>query len=199
MHNSIISPGDFLLATPSLGSGYFKDSVIFIVECSEKNGCWGLVVNNPTHLPLDEVFKKSPNSSANLPPDDYISSRRQLYTFFFGGPVQNTDPFQKLSVCVLEVGFSVFNGATEVSKGIYITRPPLDMEIPVYKLIAPLNKTARIFFGYSGWGPGQLEREILDGAWEVLNPIPFDIFSADRDTVSIDANKFREYYENHRI
>jgi putative AlgH/UPF0301 family transcriptional regulator len=117
----------------------------------------------------------------------------------FGGPVQNTDPFQKLSVCILEADSSVFSGAYEISKKIFISRIPLEMELPVSKLITPQNQTARIFFGYSGWIAGQLENEILDGAWEISNPVPYEVFSKNRDEVPITVSKFRECYENHRI
>ena len=37
----------------------------------------------------------------------------------------------------------------------------------------------RVFRGYSGWGPGQLEGEIEAGAWLVLDTEPGDLFSAD--------------------
>jgi putative transcriptional regulator len=35
----------------------------------------------------------------------------------------------------------------------------------------------RIFRGYAGWGPGQLEVEIEAGAWLVLDSRPDDVFS----------------------
>ncbi len=198
MPNKIVSPGNFLLATPALKDSYFQDCVIFMVECSAKAGSWGLIINRQVHMPLDEVFKKNAKTPDRIIPWEIKGVARQLHTFFFGGPVQNTDPFQKLSVSILEVGISVFDGAYEISKGVFISRIPLDMELPVSRLIAPQNKTARMFFGYSGWGTGQLEDEILNGAWEVSNPIPFEVFSKNRDEENITANKFRESYENYR-
>jgi len=196
MLNEIVNPGDFLLATPALKGGYFQDCVIFMVECSARAGSWGLVINHQVHMPLDEVFKKSMKVPSMAFP--WEVQTRQLYTFFFGGPVQNTDPFQKLSVCILEAETSVFEGAYEISEGVFISRIPLDMELPVAKLIAPQNKTARMFFGYSGWGAGQLEKEVLDGAWEVSHPIPFEVFSKNRDEVPVTVNKFRKSYESYR-
>ncbi|MDR3001317.1 MAG: YqgE/AlgH family protein [Fibromonadaceae bacterium] len=189
MISEIVIPGDFLLATPALRGSYFQDSVIFMVECSSKTGSWGLVINHSVHMPLDEVFKRSAKAP-NAP--------RHLHTFFFGGPVQNTDPFQKLSVCILEAGTSVFNGSYEISNGVFISKIPLDMELPISKLIEPLNSTARMFFGYCGWAAGQLENEILNGAWEVSNPVPLEVFSKSRDEVPTTANIFRKSYERHR-
>jgi putative transcriptional regulator len=189
MNNGIIQPGDFLLATPALKNSYFQNCIIFVVECSRETGSWGLVINHIAHMPLDEVFRRVPRNNRF----------GERHTFFFGGPVQNTDPFQKLSVSILEVGASVFNGASEVSKGVFISRIPLEMELPVYKLIAPQNKTARMFFGYSGWASGQLEREILDGVWEISNTVAFDVFSNSRDEVPVTVKKFREVYESYRV
>jgi putative transcriptional regulator len=189
MQTGIVLPGDFLLATPALRGGYFQDSIIFIVECSQENGSWGLVINQAAHMPLDEVFSKVPKNNRLGP----------LHTFFFGGPVQNTDPFQRLSVSILEAGSSVFKGSSEISKGVFISRIPLEMKLPVYKLIAPQNTTARMFFGYSGWAAGQLEKEILDGAWEVSTALAFEVFSKSRDEVPITIKKFREIYESHRV
>ena len=37
----------------------------------------------------------------------------------------------------------------------------------------------RIFAGYAGWGSGQLEGEIADGAWYVVESEPDDVFNLD--------------------
>ena len=46
-------------------------------------------------------------------------------------------------------------------------------------LVASTITALRVFRGYSGWGPGQLEDEIEAGAWLVLDPDPGDLFTAD--------------------
>jgi len=192
-----IAPGSFLLASSALNGSYFSNKIVFLAECGGQSGSWGLVINNPTHIPLDEVFSRNPNTMRRKIPLDIVIER-PLHTFFFGGPVQGTAPFQNLSVCIIEAGQSVFRGSTEISRGVFISRIPLSMEIPVSMLTSPQNKTARLFFGYSGWAAGQLENEILDGAWEVSNILPYDVFSQDRDGIPITANKFRECYEKSR-
>jgi putative transcriptional regulator len=39
----------------------------------------------------------------------------------------------------------------------------------------------RVFAGYAGWSPGQLEDEISRGAWAVVDSVPDDAFRADVD------------------
>ena len=43
------------------------------------------------------------------------------------------------------------------------------------------HAAARVFAGYSGWGPGQLEAELEEPSWIVAAPSPDDVFAADPD------------------
>ena len=38
-----------------------------------------------------------------------------------------------------------------------------------------------MYSGYSGWGPGQLEAELEEGAWIVEQALPDDVFADDPD------------------
>lgn len=45
------------------------------------------------------------------------------------------------------------------------------------------TETFRAFAGYAGWAPGQLEYEMLQGAWATLPPDSFNIFDKDPATL----------------
>jgi putative transcriptional regulator len=42
-------------------------------------------------------------------------------------------------------------------------------------------RACRVFAGYAGWGPGQLEQELAEAAWIVADPESDDVFSTDPD------------------
>ena len=42
-------------------------------------------------------------------------------------------------------------------------------------------KRARVFAGYAGWGPGQLESELEQDSWIVEPPLPDDVFTSEPD------------------
>jgi len=42
--------------------------------------------------------------------------------------------------------------------------------------IAEAIKRARVYAGYAGWGPGQLEDELAEGSWVVAPALPGDVF-----------------------
>jgi putative transcriptional regulator len=47
----------------------------------------------------------------------------------------------------------------------------------------PGLEAARVFVGYTGWGAGQLESEIEEGAWFVVDVKETDPFTANPDTL----------------
>jgi putative transcriptional regulator len=52
----------------------------------------------------------------------------------------------------------------------------VDLEAPP-ELLASALGSLRIFAGYAGWGPGQLEDELVEGAWYVVESEPGDVSS----------------------
>jgi len=160
MRNHAPQPGCFLLATAMLEGSYFQDRVIFLPDHSP-TGSFGLILNFPSHIPLEEVFS------------GFRSRERKPFPFFVGGPVQED------SIYVLEIGPPHMRGARQVYPGIYLCEPEERQPIPLLDLYS--NKSTRIFLGYSGWAGEQLENEIAQGCWEVVTPPPLAILTCDRD------------------
>jgi putative transcriptional regulator len=82
--------------------------------------------------------------------------RRKLY---IGGPVQQE------ALQILQITDSPANNTYTIAPDVHLGGEWEALE----DILAADQSTTRLFLGYSGWGPGQLEAEIAVGAWEVYN------------------------------
>jgi putative transcriptional regulator len=151
--------GRLLVATPPLEDPNFDRTVIYVLEHHDE-GALGLVLNRPSPEQLGE------------PLDGWVDLQTDPSLVFAGGPVE-TDALIALartSQPLDEAGdhLAPLNG--DIASADLAADPAL-----VLSSISAL----RVFRGYSGWGPGQLEDEIEAGAWLVLDPDPSDLFTSD--------------------
>src|SRR5262245_6004287 len=144
--------GNFLIARSSLRDGFFGRSVVLILQHSN-DGAFGLVLNRPAKA--DE-----------LP-----------FTVYVGGPCKmegllmihgrkdwlDTEDEEKMEVCpgVFLGTKDHFDKATEAEEG--------------------ESGRFRVFTGYAGWGPEQLESEMQQGAWIVRPANGEVIFETEAD------------------
>ena len=158
-----IKPGSLLIANPFLPDPNFQRSVVCIADHSPK-GTVGYVVNDKTNLLLEEVISADSNELLNI----------NLYK---GGPVEE----DTLHV-VHQLGVLV-EGSRRLKEHIYWGGDFDKLKF----LIANRNvdqRDIRFFIGYSGWGSGQLEEELEEKTWIVLNSYNSElIFSKDTDTI----------------
>ena len=155
--------GRLLVATPLLGDPNFRRTVILIVEDEPDEGTLGVVLNRPTEVPVEQV----------------LESWTELVTcpsvVFKGGPVA---PNSALALAIVPgddepVGWRALDGSSLMSRiGL------VDLDAPP-QLLAGGIASLRVFAGYAGWGPGQLQAEIDEGAWYVLAGEPADAFAAE--------------------
>jgi putative transcriptional regulator len=153
--------GRLLVATPLLTEDTFSRTVVQLLQHDEVDGALGVVVNRPSHTPLSEVLP----GWALLAPDPV--------SVFVGGPVQPS-----AAICLGRLSLSA--------------PPPVGDEEPSYVAVpgAPWLGTidldaeaadpveeVRVFAGYAGWSPGQLEEEVEEGAWWVCDALPGDCFT----------------------
>jgi malate dehydrogenase (oxaloacetate-decarboxylating) len=157
--------GRLLVATPILGDPNFKRAVVLIVEHEDIQGTLGVVLNRPTTIGVGQVLEQ------------WTDLATEPSVVFRGGPVA---PNSALALAMVPgkdepLGWRALDGAPALARlGL------LDLDTPP-RLLAPAITSLRVYAGYSGWSPGQLEAEIDEGAWYVLTAQPGDVFAADPD------------------
>ena len=157
--------GQLLVAAPSMGDPRFERAVILIVQ-HDPTGAVGIVINKPAGEHslaslLDALGQKGGDVSGDV-------------RVFSGGPVQP------------EVGLVVHSPDYRRPETVAINdRLSMTSSLDILRDIAAKKGPAKILvaFGYAGWGPDQLEREIEMQAWGVAEADPQLIFDEDRDKV----------------
>jgi putative transcriptional regulator len=155
--------GRLLVATPVLGDPNFRRAVVLIVEHEVTEGTLGVVLNRPTKIPVGQVLEQW----TELATDPSV--------LFRGGPVAQNSALALAMVPGKEepLGWRALDGAPALARlGL------LDLDAPP-RLLAPAITSLRVYAGYAGWSPGQLEGEIDEGAWFVLPAEPGDVFAAE--------------------
>ena len=150
--------GQLLVATPALVDGHFRRAVVLVLD-HDDDGALGVILNRPTKIDVDEVL---PGWSTS------VSAPGGVYE---GGPVA-TDS-------ALAVGLL----ASEPSEEPIGWRPMfgrvglIDLDVPA-TVIEQALAGMRIYAGYAGWGDGQLEAEIEEGSWLVIEASESDLVHA---------------------
>jgi putative transcriptional regulator len=143
--------GQFLVATPLIAAPPFARTVVLLLEHDE-SGAIGLILNDPTELLAEDHL---PEIAGHLTGPPRV---------FLGGPV-STDTAISLG-CGKEIEY---------------LRPSALPGIGIVDIEQSLNgiEKLRLFAGYAGWEPHQLEAEVREGAWWVLFPDLVEIFTSD--------------------
>jgi putative transcriptional regulator len=161
MADSISS--SLLVAMPQLGDPNFRRSVVQLVH-HDAEGAFGLVVNRKSELTAREICADH----------DIQWAGRDPGAVGFGGPVQQETGWLLLG----EDGPDELAGASPIADGIRFAPATLD----ALRCLAPSPpQPLRLYLGYAGWGPGQLEAELEQDSWIVEPALPGDVFVADAD------------------
>jgi putative transcriptional regulator len=157
--------GDLLVASVLLADGIFNRTVVLILD-SDTEGALGVILNEVSQTPLASV----------LP--DWVSTVSKPQLLFHGGPVSPNG-----AICLASVatdgeeppGWRPLFGPAD-SEGRDPTRVGLlHLDTPI-EIVAGAYRDLRIFAGYAGWAPGQLQAEIAEGMWHVLSADYSDVF-----------------------
>jgi len=150
--------GIFLLSAPRLHDPNFFHTVVLLVTYG-KEGASGLIINRPTEVPLVKA----------LP--DLEGTEKLSKPIYFGGPVSTN------LMLVLFRSNSSLEGARNVLGDIYFTA---SRKILTDALGNPdPDKKVRVYAGYSGWAPMQLDAEFVRGDWVIMDPDPGAVFAED--------------------
>ena len=154
--------GSFLISTPKMPDPRFEEQVIYICAHNHE-GAMGLAINKPSRtFSMLEVLQGAelPIPKGNLPP------------VYIGGPVE------------LESAFILYGSdySTEyqlaVSPTISISRETKVLE-DIARGVGP--EKYLFLLGYSGWGPGQLESELVADGWLTVPASDHIIFDMDSE------------------
>jgi putative transcriptional regulator len=155
--------GRLLVATPALEHPTFRRAVILLLDHTREGGALGVVVNRPTTTDVDAVLPVW---------QPFVTVPGRL---FQGGPVALDSALGLVTVPGDEdevVGVRRITGSVGV----------VDLDAPP-EVVAPAVAGMRIFAGYAGWSAGQLEQEIAEGSWYVVDGEAGDAFSDDPESL----------------
>lgn len=154
-----LANGIFLVARPELADPNFRETVVLVTGPQAGGGPLGVIINRPVAARLAELMPE-----LGAVPERF----EQVYG---GGPVA-----QGSVVFLLRSGRHI-DGALPVLADVWLSGDPallrsiVNGEIEVEEL--------RVYAGYSGWAPGQLQSEIRRGGWHVTPADAESIFAAD--------------------
>lgn len=161
--------GQLLVASPDIGDPRFSHAVILIVRHSQ-DGALGIMINRPVgEKPLAKLLEAVGQDGRG------VSGNVRV---FAGGPVE---PW---------LGFVVHSseyhrGQTlDIDGQVAMTSSP-DVLRDIGRNAGP--RKSLVAFGYTGWGPGQLENELARHGWFTIPEDPKLVFDEDREKVWDDA------------
>lgn len=147
--------GKLLVATPLIGDGNFERTVVLMLAHQEE-GAAGVVLNRPSGLLVGDALPQWAPHLASPP------------TMFIGGPVSNESV-----VALARVRQDPDREWWTPVLGLVGT---LDLEADTDEVASTVDGV-RLFAGYAGWSPGQLEDEVESGAWFVVDADPADLLT----------------------
>jgi putative transcriptional regulator len=146
--------GRLLVATPALVDPNFDRTVILLLEHSANGGSLGIVLNRPTATPIVEAVP------------DWAALAAAPAVVYIGGPVG----LGTLIALARSRTDEPPPGAERVSDRLVAVDLSRDPEP-----LAPLVSGLRVWTGYAGWSPGQLEAEVAQDAWWVCDAHDDDV------------------------
>jgi putative transcriptional regulator len=150
--------GIFLIAKHEMKDPRFRETVVLVTQ-PPQGGPFGVIVNQPLGRPLSEVFSQ------------YAGFKGKKDMLLRGGPVKPD------GLVFLVRASKPLARAQQVLKDVYFTGDK-DWIETLLKRPDP-TQGLRVYAGYSGWSPGQLQNEMQRGDWYVLPADAETLFEKD--------------------
>ncbi|MFP4013152.1 MAG: YqgE/AlgH family protein [Chitinispirillaceae bacterium] len=167
-----LSSGAVLLSKEQLFDPNFEATVVLVCAFSTE-GAYGLVLNRPSHMPLSEVF-------------DGLSGLDLKREIYIGGPVAQEE------LQIVQITDTPVEQAFQLAPEVYAGGKWTD----ITQMVESNPDRTRLFLGYSGWGPGQLESEVEAGAWDVYRISLKELLLDIGKTVSASVKELADYLES---
>jgi putative transcriptional regulator len=134
------SKGSVLLSEPFLQDPHFERSVVLMCEHSDAES-FGFVLNHQSKVQLKDLMDIAPDS---IP-------------IYFGGPVANNSLFYLHMIPGID-------SSEEILPGLFYGGDLAEL-LEIIEIDPRILVKIRFFLGYSGWGKGQLAKEIKERSW----------------------------------
>lgn len=175
----------FLVAMPNMDDERFARSVVYVCAHSE-DGAMGFIINQPQKLDFKDLLVQiglvNEDEAIKLPDEarDFVVRA--------GGPVDKGRGF------VIHSDDYMVSSTLPVSENICLTAT-----VDILRAISGGKGPSRalLSLGYSGWGPGQLEQEIVQNGWlacPATDTVLFDdniatIYASTLALIGVDPNR----------
>lgn len=153
-----LAKGKFLVASRQLNDPNFSQTVVLLIDYGP-DGAMGLVINRPSAVKLSKVFP------------DVKELKKRKDTVYIGGPVAVNQ------MLMLVRSSQAPEASTLVIDNVYISSSWKVLEGLIKK--ASAEQRFRLFAGYAGWAPNQLDFEHSRGDWHILKADADSVFAQD--------------------
>lgn len=157
-----LAPGKLLVAARELLDPNFSETVVLLADYN-RQGAMGVIINRRTQVPVARLFptlKQAPGQAPRL---------------YLGGPVAAT------GVLGLLRSEAPRKDSRHVIGDLYLVASREPLEALIASGVGPSR--FRVYLGYAGWAPGQLESETAHGSWHVVQGEVDVVFDSDPGSV----------------